>query len=113
NRRHGRRDVGLFEIGARFTTATGESRGVGIAMTGLSAPEHWSGSGREVNFFDAKGAVERICDVLGVAPRFEPAGLPYCVAGQTARVLVGDAVVGVVGLVTPDIVERRGAPRHD
>ena len=36
NRRHGRRDVALFEIGARFT-AHGETRGVAIAWTGAAA----------------------------------------------------------------------------
>ena len=39
NRRHGRRDVALFEIGARFT-ARGETRAVAIAWTG-AANEHW------------------------------------------------------------------------
>src|SRR5258706_2547328 len=63
NRRHGRPDVGLFEIGARFTAAAGETRGVGIAWTGLAEGEHWSGGRREVDFFDVKGAVERVCDV--------------------------------------------------
>jgi phenylalanyl-tRNA synthetase beta chain len=33
NRRHGRRSVGLFEIGARFS-ARGETRGIGVAWTG-------------------------------------------------------------------------------
>src|SRR5205823_11365022 len=31
NRRHGRRDVALFEIGARFDTATGETCAVAFA----------------------------------------------------------------------------------
>ena len=60
NRRHGRRDVGLFEIGSRFTTGSGESRGVGIAWTGTASAEHWSGTPREVDFFDVTGAVEQI-----------------------------------------------------
>ncbi|MGE3511885.1 MAG: phenylalanine--tRNA ligase subunit beta, partial [Vicinamibacterales bacterium] len=33
NRRHGRRDVALFEIGARFSANGGERRGVGLAWT--------------------------------------------------------------------------------
>ena len=113
NRRHGRRDVALYEIGARFTTVAGETRGVGIAWTGSPVPEHWSGPSRDVDFFDAKGAVERICDALGVSPRFEPWRLPYLVDGQAARVIANEAAVGIVGLVDPEIAERRGAPRQD
>ena len=40
NRRHGRRDVRLFEIGSRFT-ASGETRGVGVAWTGNAGTGHW------------------------------------------------------------------------
>jgi phenylalanyl-tRNA synthetase beta chain len=59
NRRHGRRDVGLFEIGARFAVE-GETRGTGLAWTGNAAFEHWSGGQREVDFFDAKGLVQEL-----------------------------------------------------
>jgi phenylalanyl-tRNA synthetase beta chain len=41
NRRHGRRDVRLFEIGTRFG-AQGESRAAAIAWTGMAAGDHWS-----------------------------------------------------------------------
>src|SRR5262249_4771518 len=61
NRRHGRRDVALFEIGTRFSSA-GETRGIGIAWTGSATPEHWSGAPREVDFFDVKGAIELLCE---------------------------------------------------
>ena len=66
NRRHGRRDVQLFEIGTRFTPA-GETRGVAVAWTGGAAGEHWSGGAREVDFFDIKGIVEHLSEALGVA----------------------------------------------
>ena len=68
NRRHGRRDVQLFEIGTRFTRS-GETRGVAIAWTGGGGGEHWSGGAREVDFFDVKGVIEHLCDALGVALR--------------------------------------------
>ena len=112
NRRHGRRDVGLFEIGACFTQAEGETRAVGLAWTGAPA-EHWSAAPREVDFYDATGAVEALCEALGVVPRFEPATLPFLVPGQSATVIVNETPVGLVGLVSPAIVESRGAPRQD
>jgi phenylalanyl-tRNA synthetase beta chain len=113
NRRHGRRDVGLFEIGARFTTKGGETRGVGVAWTGSPAPEHWSGASREVDFFDVKGVIERVCALFDSSARLQPITVPFLVPGQSASVAAGGTSLGVVGLVSPAIVESRGAPRQD
>jgi phenylalanyl-tRNA synthetase beta chain len=113
NRRHGRRDVALFEIGARFSAASGETRGVAMAWTGASAPEHWTGAPRAADFFDAKGAVELVCSALGIAPSFEPAIVSYLTPGQTAAVHYHGSAIGVVGRMTPSLAENRGAPRQD
>jgi phenylalanyl-tRNA synthetase beta chain len=113
NRRHGRRDVRLFEIGARFTTS-GETRGAGLAWTGNAGTDHWSGGARDVDFFDVKGIVELTCAALGVAPRFAPATEPYLVAAQTASVIAPTGtVVGLVGQVAPSVADARGLPRQD
>jgi phenylalanyl-tRNA synthetase beta chain len=113
NRRHGRRDVRLFEIGARFA-ASGESRGVGIAWTGNAGVEHWSGGARDVDFFDVKGVAEQVCAALGVAPRVAIARVPYLTAGQAAAVLAPDGdAIGLVGQVAPAVAEARGLPRQD
>ncbi len=112
NRRHGRRDVALYELGARFS-AEGESRGVGFALTGSLAPEHWSAVPREVDFFDAKGILEQLCGALGASCRFEPVESPYLTPGQSAALFVADQRVGVCGRLTATLVERRGAPRGD
>jgi len=117
NRRHGRRDVRLFEIGTRFAAA-GETRAVAIAWTGTATADHWSGAAREVDFFDVKGAAEQLAHALGVAVRFVPAREPYLVAGQAASILVADgaeqgAMVGVAGVVAPSVADARGLPRHD
>src|SRR5262245_44884950 len=102
NRRHGRRDVAVFEIGTRFASA-GETRGLGIAWTGGASPAHWSAPVREVDFYDVTGVVERVCGALGVSVRMAVARQPYLVPGQTASVMVADGpardgVVGFVGL---------------
>ncbi len=112
NRRHGRRDVALYEIGARFSSVGGENRAVAFAWTG-SLSEHWSGSTRAVDFFDAKGVVELFCSALDVVPSFHPARRAYLVAGQTAAVQVGDHAIGVIGQLAPALAERAGAPRAD
>jgi len=113
NRRHGRRDVGLFEIGACFSAGTGETRALGIAITGAAEAEHWSTHSRDVDFFDVKGIVEQAGAALGHSFTVEVATAPYFVAGQTARVVEHGRTVGLLGLVTPAIVESRGAPRQD
>jgi phenylalanyl-tRNA synthetase beta chain len=112
NRRHGRRDVGLFEIGSRFTVGSGESRAVAFAWTGSTA-EHWSGSARNADFFDGKGVVELLCSALGLVPAFDTVRRPYLVPGQSATVTVGGETVGIVGQLAPAVVERAGAPRQD
>ncbi len=112
NRRHGRRDVGLFEIGTRFSPS-GESRAVGIAVTG-AVTEHWKGGSREADFFDVKGHLERLADALELPPlSFEPTTVPYLVNGQAALARVGDVRLGIVGRVAPSILDQRGAPKND
>ncbi|HET7032358.1 MAG TPA: hypothetical protein VFJ48_04480, partial [Casimicrobiaceae bacterium] len=113
NRRHGRRDVGLFEIGSRFTAQQGEVKAVAFAWTGNEAAEHWSGTGREVDFFDVKGTTERLCDALGSTISLTKADVPNLVPGQSALVDASGTTVGYLGQVTPAAVERAGAPRHD
>ena len=112
NRRHGRRDVALFEIGARFTKADGERRTAALALTG-AASEHWSAPSRDVDFFDVKGALEALGDAIEHPFSFAPGSAPYLVPGQTANVFVGSTAVGVAGQLAPVIAESRGAPRHD
>ena len=113
NRRHGRRDVALFEIGSRFTATGGETRGLGVAWTGAAAAEHWSTATREVDFFDLKGIVELIGRALVLDLQLEPVDAPWYVPGQAAQVIADGTVVGALGLVAPAIVESRGAPRQD
>jgi phenylalanyl-tRNA synthetase beta chain len=116
NRRHGRRDVFLFEIGTRFT-ARGETRAVALACTGAAA-EHWANGVRDVDFFDVKGIVERLADSLGVSLSYMTASPAYLVAGHAAGITIAAAngagsPLGVVGLLAPSIADGRGAPRQD
>ncbi len=48
NRRHGQRDVRLFELGTRFVRGAGESRTLSLAWSGAATAEHWSGRARPV-----------------------------------------------------------------
>ena len=117
NRRHGRRDVRLFEIGTRFDRR-GEARTAAFAWTGNAADDHWSGGRRDVDFFDAKGVAEQLCAVLSVAVACEPAHAPFLVDGQAGRIVIADGplrgeTAGLLGIVAPAVVDARGLPRQD
>lgn len=113
NRRHGRRDVALFEIGSRFTLQNGERRSAALAWTGAATPEHWSGAAREVDFFDVKGVVELLCEAMDVDVAFEAASRPFLVPGQAAEARSGNNMIGLAGQIAPAIADDRGAPRAD
>jgi phenylalanyl-tRNA synthetase beta chain len=110
NRRRGRRDVRLFEIGSRFTV-NGEGPAVALAWTGSSSDAHWSAAAVPVDFFDAKGTVELLSAAFGVgALEFFPSERAYLVRGRAAEVRSDGAVLGVVGQLAPAIAEARGLP---
>ena len=108
NRRRGRKDIQLFEIGSRFASS-GEGRAVGFAWTGAASHPHWSAPPRNVDFFDAKGTVELLCRGFGTgATDVATSNVSYLVRGRAAEVLVGSTRLGVFGQLTPSIAEARG-----
>jgi len=109
NRRHARGDAQLFEIGTRFSRG-GESRGAAMAWTGLATPDHGSGARRDADFFDIKGAVERLVDLAASTPEFEVIEVPYLLPGQSAAVLVQGRRIGVVGQLSPEVGALREMP---
>ena len=109
NRRHGRPDVRLFEIGTRFTTR-GETRGAAFAWMGLGTVDHWSGARRPVDFSDIKGVVEQLAVLASVTVTFTETDRPYLVPGRAANVLINGQVIGVLGQLTPAVGEARELP---
>jgi phenylalanyl-tRNA synthetase beta chain len=113
NRRREQRDVRLFEIGARFSKRLGEHRVVACAWTGAGGSEHWSGGARDVDFFDIKGVVERLCQALRVEARTEPHRTSWLVPGRSALVAHDGARLGVLGQLSPAVAEAHGLPGGD
>ncbi|MGH3171227.1 MAG: phenylalanine--tRNA ligase subunit beta, partial [Trebonia sp.] len=118
NRRHQRRDVRLFELGARFSAAKGEHRAVGIAWTGAACDPHWSRSGRDVDLFDVKGVIEAVAAALGVPVRCEPTSAAPLADGRAATVLVDEGPcrnwpIGLLGQLDPRIAAARDLPAGD
>ena len=110
NRRRERRDVRLFEIGARFLRTGGECQAVACAWTGLAAPTHVSGTGRDVDFFDMKAIVERVCETAGVVIDVTPHTETWLVPGRSAVASVGDTRVATLGQLTRDVAHAHGLP---
>jgi len=131
NRRRERRDIRLFETGARFTK-TGENRAVAGIWSGAGTSPHWSSGTRAVDFFDVKGVIETLCRTLDVDVTFEPVSRPYLVEGRAAAVIFQPAeatrsadqakaivralpgsVIGEIGQVMPAILDARDFPPNE
>jgi phenylalanyl-tRNA synthetase beta chain len=113
NRRHDMRDVRLFEIGACVSASRGERHHIALALTGAAVAEHWAGGHRIVDFFDARGAVERIGEALRLPLTFATTSCPFLQPGRAASCAVGGEVIGVVGQLLPAQAEARGLAGSD
>jgi len=115
----------LFEVGLCFRPDGPTGNGaleqeltVGGLLWGDSEPEGWSAKARGVDFFDAKGDVERLLQMLGVSSargaqvEFVKGSHPVYHPGQYAELIEhsGDAtrVIGRVGRLHPEVEERMG-----
>ena len=115
NERHGRRDVAVFEVGKGYGAgpdgAPGEWWRLGFLLTGEAAPAAWNRPGRSYDLDDARGLVELIARIVGLAaPSWTPHrdGLPLHPgrAGRAdARQATGSpGLAGLVGELHPDVV---------
>jgi phenylalanyl-tRNA synthetase beta chain len=108
NLRKGRRDVRLFEIGRVFMAGEerpAEELRLGIILAGAARAGHWSEKARLVDFFDAKGLVERALRGLGVRGLEwrTPVPASFLHPGRAAAVVRAEEVLGYVGSVHPEV----------
>ena len=110
NRRRGRKDIRLFETGSRFTP-DGEGRAIALVWAGAGHEAHWSGTGRDVDFFDVKGIVETLGTAAGIEDlTFEPVDAPFLVRGRGAAIRAQGRTLGLLGQLTPAVADARGYP---
>jgi len=111
NRHREQRDIRLFEIGSRFSRAAGERRAVACVWTGAAAPAQWAGGARDVDFFDMKGVVERVCEATGV-PILSTAACreAWLAPGRSAEVRVDGTRVAILGQLAADVADAHGLP---
>lgn len=105
--------VRLFETGLRFVPeAAGlrQERTVAGLIYGAVVPEQWGEALRKADFFDAKGDVEALLALAGVADdvRIVAAGHPALHPGQSARVELGGETVGWLGALHPSVADNLG-----
>ncbi|WP_394173256.1 phenylalanine--tRNA ligase subunit beta [Thalassotalea litorea] len=108
--------VRLFESGLSFIPDPQAENGVrqeamfaGV-ITGLRSGEHWQLEKAGVDFFDAKGDVEALLALTGNTQAYEFKAAEHSALhpGQTAAIYRGDALVGYVGTVHPELERKLG-----
>ncbi len=106
-------EVALFEIGSVFFPRPGDDladepeRAAGVL---IGRRQGWLSPGDELDFFDVKGVVEAALEALGAGEkaRFEHAASAPWHPGIGARILIGDAEVGELGELHPQVREAFG-----
>ncbi|MDI3297676.1 MAG: phenylalanine--tRNA ligase subunit beta [Bacillota bacterium] len=115
NRRQGREEWALFEVGRCFALADGggveERSAAGFLVRGRLAWS-WADRGRPADFFTAKGLMEALLQRTAVrGARFERGGPAALHPGRAARVLAADGEpIGWLGELHPALARRLDLP---
>ena len=111
NERHGQGDVAIFEVGKGYAKATdgtpAEWWRLAFLLAGATGPAAWNRPLRSWDLDDAKGIVELIGRVVGLADvDFAPYtdGAPLH-PGRAVRATAGEGCAGLVGELHPSILE--------
>lgn len=101
--------IGLFEIGRvyipRMDDMPDEVETLGIVMAGKRQERSWRTRDELLDFFDVKGILQAVLERLGVDAAFAAGEDPGLRQGRCARVISGDADLGVIGEVHPRVAE--------
>ncbi|HYM84289.1 MAG TPA: phenylalanine--tRNA ligase subunit beta [Candidatus Dormibacteraeota bacterium] len=116
NRRHGREDIAIFEVGKGYGRRAGDEEPLewwrlGFALAGHASPPHWADAPRLVDLDDGKGLAELVARRLGLGDvGYAPCSdIEWLHPGRTARLTVGApphvSMSGIVGEVHPSLIE--------
>ena len=110
NLNHKRRDLRLFEIGKVFASGSdedkmpNEQKAFALVMTGSEVHEGRSLAVRELDFYDAKGAVEAGLNAAGLTNiETLAADVKHLRTGQSAEISVDGKIVGYIGRLSDAI----------
>jgi phenylalanyl-tRNA synthetase beta chain len=104
------RNLSLFELGKVFA-ASDDERGLplerelfALVATGSKVLENKALPTGEIDFYDAKGALESAFDAIGApAVTFAADDVSHLRNGQSAAVMLGEIRVGTIGRLTDEI----------
>ncbi len=101
--------IRLFETGLRFVK-NGEEIDqqpmLAGMVTGSELPENWANGLREADFYDVKGELESLFQLLGVEIGFAAGAHPALHPGQSAQLLLKDQSVGWLGTMHPQVQKK-------
>ncbi|MDA8360840.1 MAG: phenylalanine--tRNA ligase subunit beta [Gammaproteobacteria bacterium] len=104
NRNRQQTRLRLFELGRCYEPHGGEVREVtrlGGLILGPRYPEQWANPRDMVDFFDIKGDVEALCQILGLDLATVARPEPCLQAGQSAVLVAGEQGIGTLGALHP------------
>ncbi len=107
NVRHGAKRIALFEIGRTFRASGSEEHATAaFVLQGETSAGGWRGAGvRELDWHDAKGAVEALAGIPIVLKKCD-AKAPLALA---AEIFSGPSRLGVIGQLSPSAARALGA----
>jgi len=110
NFNHQHKDLKLFEIGKTFAAKSSEDslpterELLSIVVTGGDANAGRAMTQRELDFYDAKGAIEAALEAVGLSSVvFTPADSIHLRRGQSATISSNDRVVGSIGRLSEEL----------
>ena len=110
NFNHQRHDVKMFEMGKIFASTSSEEPlpneldAMALVVTGGEIYQDRAMPSRELDFYDAKGAVEASLTTLGVSDvKFVAAEIKHLRAGQAASIHINEITVGFLGRLSDEI----------
>ncbi|MHB8092555.1 MAG: phenylalanine--tRNA ligase subunit beta [Syntrophales bacterium] len=111
----GRSDLKIFEIGRTYIGSQEgkqpqEFNKAAFLVTGQRYEQRWHFPDLKADFYDLKGCVENILEVLKVAsPSYRAAcGEPFLHPGKSCEVFSKEARIGYLGEIHPDVLSRFG-----
>ena len=102
--------IKIFELGKVFHDNGGRKPDEPYYIVGgFAGPRNeinWDSENSDVDFYDVKGVIESLFEEINLQPNFEVLDNPLFVPGTSASIKILNEVIGVLGQVNINIVEK-------